>query len=101
MSSVVQAIATGVLLLWVGVLTVVLWHRCRQPWCDDGRPVYQRLRNGRIRFSWGSPPGTRAGAAPAPRPGRRSPRHSADAAAAARAGRRHRADHPYRDQLAR
>jgi hypothetical protein len=53
MSSVVQAIATGVLLLWVGVLTVVLWHRCRQPWCDDGRPVYQRLRNGRIRFSWG------------------------------------------------
>jgi len=52
-SSVVQAVATGVLLVWVRVLTVVLWHRCRQPWCDDGRPVYQRLPNGRIRFSWG------------------------------------------------
>jgi hypothetical protein len=49
----VQAVATGVLLVWVGVLSVVLWHRCRQPWCDDGRPVYQRRPNGRIRFSWG------------------------------------------------
>ena len=48
-----QAAATGVLLVWVGVLSVVLWHRCRQPWCDDGRPVYQRRPNGRIRFSWG------------------------------------------------
>jgi hypothetical protein len=41
-----QAVATGVLLVWVGVLTVVLWYRCRQPWCDDGRPVYQRRPNG-------------------------------------------------------
>jgi len=52
-SPIAQAVATGVLVVWVIALTVVLWHRCRQPWCDDGRPVYQRRRNGRIRFSWG------------------------------------------------
>jgi len=27
-------------------------RRCRQPWRYDGQPVYRRLRDGRVRFTW-------------------------------------------------
>lgn len=40
-------------LLWITLLTIFVLRRCREPWRDDGRPVYQRLPDGRIRFSWG------------------------------------------------
>jgi len=53
MSSVVQSVVIGVLVVWVLVLTVLVWRRCREPWHDDGRPVYKRLSNGRVQFSWG------------------------------------------------
>lgn len=37
--------------LWLIVLTVVVAVRCRR----DGEPVFTRLRNGRVRFTWGIP----------------------------------------------
>lgn len=49
----VQLVAIGVLLIWVIALTVVLVMRRRQPWRDDGQPVFKKLPNGRIQFSWG------------------------------------------------
>lgn len=52
MSPFVHAIATGVLVVWVGTLTVPVWRWYRQPWRYDGQPVYRRLRDGRIRFTW-------------------------------------------------
>lgn len=53
MSPTVQSVVSGVLVVWVLVLTVLVWRRCREPWHDDGRPVYKRLPNGRPQFSWG------------------------------------------------
>jgi hypothetical protein len=38
-------------LLWLIVLTVVVITRCRM----YGTPVFKRLRNGRVRFTWGIP----------------------------------------------
>lgn len=38
-------------LLWLIVLTMVVTTRCRM----DGKPVFTRLRNGRVRFTWGIP----------------------------------------------
>lgn len=52
-SPAVQSVATGALLVWVLMLTVLVWRRCREPWHDDGRPVYKRLPDGRVQFSWG------------------------------------------------
>lgn len=49
----VQLAAIGVLLIWVTALTVMIVKCRRPPWRDDGRPVFKRLRNGRIQFSWG------------------------------------------------
>lgn len=37
--------------LWLVVLTVVVAVRCRV----DGEPVFKRLPNGRVRFTWGIP----------------------------------------------
>lgn len=37
--------------LWLMVLTVVVAVRCR----GDGEPVFIRLRDGRVRFTWGTP----------------------------------------------
>lgn len=37
--------------VWLLILTVSL-HRLR---CRYGEPVFQRLRNGRLRFTWGVP----------------------------------------------
>lgn len=39
--------------LWLVVLTAFVVRRRREPWRDDGRPVFQRLPDGRTRFSWG------------------------------------------------
>jgi len=49
----VYLVAIGVLLTWVIILTVAMVSRCGQPWRDDGRPVFKKLPNGRIQFSWG------------------------------------------------
>jgi hypothetical protein len=49
------AVVGAALLLWIILLTTLVLRRCREPWWDDGRPVYQRLTDGRIRFSWGVP----------------------------------------------
>lgn len=52
-SPVILAVVGAAILLWITLLTVFVLRRCREPWRDDGRPVYQRLPDGRIRFSWG------------------------------------------------
>lgn len=52
-SPVLLAVIAVAFLLWVAGLTAVVLHRCREPWRDDGQPVFQRLPDGRVRFSWG------------------------------------------------
>ena len=52
----VVALVGCVLLIWLGLLTVLTaraLRRSREPWPDDGRPVYRRMPNGRLQFSWG------------------------------------------------
>lgn len=46
-------ISAGIMLLWLIILSMVVIRRLRRPWHDDGTPVYQRLPDGRVRFSWG------------------------------------------------
>jgi len=45
------------LAVWLAVLTGFVVRRWREPWRDDGRPVFQRLPDGRVRFSWGTAQG--------------------------------------------
>ncbi len=46
------AVVVAVVLVWITLLTVFVLRRCREPWRDDGRPVFRRLPDGRLRFSW-------------------------------------------------
>jgi len=47
------AVVSATFLVWITLLTAFVLNRCREPWRDDGRPVFKRLPNGRVRFSWG------------------------------------------------
>lgn len=48
---VVLCVGLALASVWLLILTVSL-HRLR---CRYGEPVFQRLRNGRFRFTWGVP----------------------------------------------
>ncbi len=64
--------------VWLAVLTGFVVRRWREPWRDDGRPVFQRLPDGRVRFSWGTAQGlARARRDVVIRPGDRSAPRSA------------------------
>jgi hypothetical protein len=52
----VIAFVGGSVLIWLVLLTLLTaraLRRSREPWPDDGRPVYRRMPDGRLQFSWG------------------------------------------------